>query len=236
MWIVVKILREKTPWWVTLLTIAFAAWGVRNGCSANRIARESAGTAREANEIAGRSFAIAREVHEAKDIPRIVAYPFGVRFYVPTNPEVPGQVKIDMSAIIENLSEADARHVKVNFETQDWFDHRTSLFQIYEERKHPIPHILSLPKGSRFIYPSYAPDAPSGGEAGYLGQEKPFKLKLCVYWKDINEKEYVHVGFYELKAAPLLDGQNMLYFQPVETYDSIKDGDVAWNRAKPSNQ
>jgi len=207
---------------------------VRSGCNANRIAGKSTVIAQEANDIAEESLVIAREVHKSKDIPRLVAHPLGVRFYVPSNPEVPGQVKIDMSAIIENLSETDARHVSINFETLDWYDHPTSLFEIYKERNHPVPHILSLPKGSRFIYPSYAPDAPSSGETGYLGQDKPFKLKLSVYWKDINEKEYVHVGVYDLKAAPLPDGRNMLYFNPIETFDSVKDGDVAWERAKGS--
>ena len=231
MWIIVK-LREKTPGWVTLLTVAFTAWGIQNGCNANRIARESARSAERANNIASESLTIAKEVHEAKDTPRLVAHPLAVRFYVPDNPETAEQIKIDMSAIIENLSESNARHVKVNFETLDWYDHRTSLFEIYKERQHPVPTVLSLPKGSKFIYPTYAPDAPSSGEAGYLSQDKPFKLRLSVYWKDINDKEYVQVGIYDLKAAPLLDGRNMLYFQPIETFDSVKDGDIAWQRAK----
>jgi hypothetical protein len=224
-WIVVKVLKEGTPKWVTILTIALAAWGVSNGCNANRIANQSAATAETANHIANQSLTIAREVHQAKDIPRLVAHPLDARFYVPTNPEAPGQVKIDMGAIIENLSETDARHVSINFGTLDWYDHRTSLYEIYKERKHPCPIILSMPKGSRFVYPPYAPDAPSSGESGYVNQDKPFKLKLSVYWKDINEKEYVRVGVYDLKAASRPDGKNRLYFQPIETFDSVKDGE-----------
>ena len=93
----------------------------------------------------------------------------------------------------------------------------------------PIPHILSIPKNSRLFYPSYAPDAPASGEEGFVNQDKPFKLKLCVYWKDINEKEYVCVGFYDLKFTTLPNNENQLYFQPLSFYDSIKDGDKAWD-------
>ena len=145
---------------------------------------------------------------------------------------MPGQVKIDMSAVIENLSETLARQVSLNFETRDWYDHKTSLFEIYKAAKYPIPHILSLPKSSRIIYPSYAPDAPAGGLQGYLSQDKPFKLKLTLSWKDANDKKYVYVGFYDLKSAPLPDGSYKLYFQPLNTYDSVKDGEAAWNYAQ----
>ena len=64
------------------------------------------------------------------------------------------------------------------------------------------------------------------------GQDKPFKLKLTLSWKDTNGNKYVYVGFYDLKSAPRPDGNYMLYFQPVSTYDSVKDGQIAWDYAK----
>lgn len=96
----------------------------------------------------------------------------------------------------------------------------------------PIPHFLSLPKNSRFFYPSYAPDAPASGESGFVSQDKPFKLKLTLYWKDVNNNEYVYVGFYDLKSARLPNNENQLYFQPISAYDSVKDGIVAWDNAE----
>ena len=88
----------------------------------------------------------------------------------------------------------------------------------------PIPHILSLPKNSQILYPSYAPDAPASGEAGFISQNKQLKVKISLYWQDVNDKEYVYVGFYDLKRAVLPNNENQLYFQPISTYDSIKDG------------
>ena len=216
-----KIFEKKTPLWVTFLTLLLATCAGYNGCVANR-------RANEANLIAKSSLDISNEVHKTKDIPRLTVSPLGAQFYIPTNPEVPGQVKIDMSAIIENLSETPAREVALNFETKDWYGHKTSLFEIYKSANHPIPYILSLPKTSRMTYPSYAPDAPAGGLQGYLNQDKPFKLKLTLSWEDTNDKKYVYVGFYDLKSAPLPDGNYRLYFQPLSTYDSVKDGEAAW--------
>ena len=235
----INFLSKKTPLWLTLLTIVFSVFGIRNGCVANRVAHKSTqvaqeanAIARDANKISKESFNIASEVYKSKDIPRLVVFPLTAQFYVPEKPEVPGQVKIDMSAMIENLSEANARDVALNFETEDWYGHGTSLFQIYQEMKQPIPHIASLPKNSRFPYPSYAPDAPATGEAGFVSQNKPFKLRLTLYWKDINYKDYVYVGFYQLKSSQLLNGTHQLYFQPVNIFDSVKDGQSAWDRAK----
>ncbi len=220
-----KIFEKKTPLWVTCLTLLLAVWAGCNGYVANH-------RVDEANRIAKSSLDIASEAHKTRDIPRLTVSPLGAQFYTPEYPEVPGQVKINMSAIIENLSETPARQVALNFETRDWYDHKTSLFEIYKAAKHPIPHMLSLPKSSRVTYPSYAPDAPAGGLQGYLSQDKPFKLKLTLSWKDTNDKKYVYVGFYDLKSALLPDGSYMLYFQPLNTSDSVKDGEAAWTYAQ----
>ncbi len=209
--VIVTVLQKKTPLWVTILTIILAALAVWNGIKANQLARKT---------------------YTAEHIPRLIVSPLTVRFYPPDVPETAGQVKIEISPIIENVSEAAAREVTLNFETKDWYGHKTSLFKIYEEAKHPVPHILSLPKNSRMVYPSYTPDAPASGLAGFLNQEKPFDLKLTLSWKDVDGKEYVYVGFYILKNAPLPAGEQRLYFQPLSTYDSVKDGELAWKNAK----
>jgi len=199
---------------------------------ANKLSKEANKYAKEANEIAKKSYDISNEIYKAKEIPRLVARPISAKFYSPETPEAPGQVKINISAMIENLSESNARDIAINFETKDWYDHKTSLFNIYKEANRPIPHISSLPKNSQLFYPSYAPDAPSTGEQGFIGQDKSFKLKLTLYWKDINNKEYVYVGLYDLRSAPLPNNETQLYFQPINTFDNIKDGEIAWEQAK----
>jgi len=201
---------------------------------ANNLAIEANTYAKDANIVAKKSYDISNEIFKSKEIPRLVVSPLSAEFYVPEDPEVSGQVKINLAAIIENLSEVTAREIAINFETEDWYGHKTSLFDIYKTAQRPIPHILSLPKNSRLLYPSYAPDAPSTGEHGFVNQEKPFKLKLTLYWKDVNSKEYVYVGFYDLKSSRLPNSKNQLYFQPINTYDSIKDTDEAWDYAKQS--
>lgn len=203
-----------------------------SSCNNNKLATAANSLSDKANQTASKSFEIANEIYKSKEIPRLIAAPLAPKFYVPENPEVSGQVKINLSAIIENLSEVSAREVAINFETEDWCGHKTSLFDIYKEAKCPIPHLLSLPKNSRLEYPSYyRPDAPASGENGFVTQDKPFRLKLTLYWKDINDKKYVYIGFYELKNAVLPDNENQLYFQPVNTYDNVKDGDIAWDYA-----
>ena len=196
------------------------------------LTKEANTLSKEANKTAEKSFDIADKIYKSKDIPRLITFPVSAEFYTPDKPEVPGQVKINISAIIENLSEVSAREISINFETEDWYGHKTNLFDIYKETNLPIPHFLSLPKNSRLLYPSYAPDAPASGESGFVAQDKPFKLKLILYWKDINDEKYVYVGFYDLKSTRLPNDENRLYFQPIDTYDNIKDGDIAWNNAK----
>lgn len=187
---------------------------------------------KESNALAKEANNISKEIFKSKNIPRVIASPISAKFYIPEQPEVPGQVKINISAMIENLSEVNAREVAINFETKDWYEHKTSLFDIYKESNMPILHILSLPKNSRILYPSYAPDAPSSGEDGFVNQNKPFKVKITLYWKDINNKEYVYVGLYDLKSTILPNNERQLYFQPINTYDSVKDKNLAWDYAK----
>ncbi len=211
---------KKTPLGITiaatLLTAFLGIWGIRNGCTAN--------------ETASKSFKINEEIYKAREIPRLVVSPLNVQFYTPEKPQVPGQEKIDISAVFENLSDVPAREISLNFETEDWFGHPTSLFQIYREQKAPIPHIFSLPKGQKLVYPSYAPDIPAAGESGFIQQNKPFRLKLVLHWKDVNDRKYVYVGFYTLKPSPWGD-RHLFYFQPLNAYDSVKDDDTAWKYA-----
>jgi len=181
----------------------------------------------EANQIAQKAYTVSSDIYKSKEIPRLKATPLSAKFYIPENPEAKGQVKINFSALIENLSEAIAREVSINFETEDWYGHKTSLYEIYKNSKRPIPHILTFPKNSSMLYPSYAPDAPSAGEQGFVSQDKPFRIKITVYWKDVNSKEYIYVGYYDLKYVILPNNEYQLYFQPIANYDSINDGDLA---------
>lgn len=128
----------------------------------------------------------------------------------------------------------NAREISINLETEDWYGHKTNWFNIYRDAKLPIPHILTLPKNSSIFYSPYAPDAPSSGEAGFLSQDKPFKLKITLYWKDVNNKKYIQVGFYELKGSRLPNNENLLYFQPLANYDNVNDGEEAWKYEKKS--
>ena len=235
----IRFLNENTPRWVAITTIVIAIYGACQGRIANDRADKANSLAKSANDIAEqsnivsqRSLAITDEIHRSREIPRLVASPSGVRFYFPKNPETPTQAKIDISAIFVNFSDVSARSVALNFETLDWDNppHPTSLFQIYRERKHPIPHLLKFAGGAQMIYPSYSPDVPNAGEAGFLAQDKPFRLKLALHWDDVNDKKYVWVGFYTLEHAPFGERQQ-LYFQPEEAYDSVKDGAVAWKYA-----
>jgi len=219
---------------IALIAVIVSIIGILVAQEANRYSEEANGYSKEANKIAKESYTISNEIFKTKAIPRLIVFPMEAKFYTPENPEAPGQVKINLSAMIENLSETNAMQVAINFETKDWYEHKTNLFNIYKEAHGPTPHILSLPKNSRLFYPSYAPDAPASGESGFLNQNKPFKVKITLYWKDINDNEYVYVGFYDLKSAPLPNNENRLYFQPVSTYDSVNDGDLAWEYAKKS--
>ncbi len=216
----INVLLEKSPWWATILALVFSVFALVNGYISNQTAKES--------------LRISSEVYKSKNIPRLLATPLSAKFYVPEN-AVPGQVKIDMSAVIQNLSETDARSVSLNFETEDWTGFQTSLFKIYRDARQPIPHFLLVPKNSQLIYPSYAPDVPATGEAGFVNQDKSFKLKLTLYWEDINDQKYVYVGFYELRSALLPNGKRLLYFQPISTFDSVKDKEAAWNHAKQTS-
>ena len=188
----------------------------------------------QANDTAAKALKISDDIYKSKEIPRLKATPLHAYFYTPTAPEAPGQVKINISAMIENLSEVSAREASINFETEDWYGHKTDLFDIYKQSKMPIPHILTIPKNSQIFYPSYSPDAPASGLDGFLSRNKPFKVKVVIYWKDINDKRYVQVGFYTLESGDLPNGEKLLYFQPVEIYDSVTDNDKAWQYAKNS--
>lgn len=210
-----------------LIPTIIALFSLHNSCRSTRIAEN-------ATSVAEKSYKLSETIYKSKDIPRLIAAPLGAEFFIPAKPEVEGQVKISISAVIENLSEVSARDVSLNFETEDWYGHKTNLFQIYKEAKMPVLHFMTLPKNSRILYPSYAPDAPASGEQGFIQQEKPFKLKLTLEWSDINNKKYVYVGFYNLKHSLLPSKQVVLYFQPLNTYDSVKDGRIAWDRAVES--
>lgn len=83
------------------------------------LTKEANRLSKKANETAKKSFDIADKIYKSKDIPRLIASPVSAKFYVPEKPEAPGQVKINISAIIENLSEVSAREVSINFETED---------------------------------------------------------------------------------------------------------------------
>lgn len=202
------------------------------GLFSYKVSQEANEIARKANETAQASYNIANEVYKSKDIPRLKASPLQARFYVPDKPEAAGQVKINFGVVIENLSETNAKDISINFETEDWYGHKTNLFNIYKEAGMPVPHILTLPKNSNVFYPSYAPDAPASGEAGFLAQDKPFKLKISLYWQDINDAKYVQVGFYELKGTRTPNAEALLYFQPLSNYDSVNDGAKAWDQEK----
>lgn len=206
----------------------------------NVIANDASLKAGKANTIAKSALAetkkmnkIYEDIYKLKDIPRLEVYPIGAEFYVPIKPEVPGQVKINIGVVIENHSEANAKSIAINFETRDWYNHPTSLFQIYGDAGQPIPHIASLAGGTKFLYPSYVPDAPASGEAGYISQDKPFLLKLTLRWKDNNNKKYSYVAFYKLEHSRLIDKVH-LYFSQIEDYDSVNDGHKAFEYAEKS--
>lgn len=218
-----KSINIRAAYIAAIIPTTIAALALFNSCQNTKLAQK-------ANSQAEKSYALSEAIYNSKDIPRLIVAPLGAEFFTPDKPEVAGQVKINISAIIENMSEVGAKDVSLNFETEDWYGHKTNLFQIYA--KMPIPHFLTIPKNSRLLYPSYAPDAPSSGEQGFIQQEKPFKLKLTLGWKDINNKKYVYVGFYNLKSSLLLNKQAVLYFQPLNTYDSVKDGKIAWEYAE----
>lgn len=220
-----KSVNIRAAYIAAVIPTIIALFSFLNSCQGTKLAKN-------ANSLAERSYALSETIYNSKDIPRLIVAPLSVEFFILSNPEVEGQVKINISAIIENMSEVSAKDVALNFETEDWYGHKTSLFQIYRDAKMPIPHFLTIPKNSRLLYPSYAPDAPSIGEQGFIQQEKPFKLKLILEWKDINNKKYVYVGFYNLKSSLLPNKQAVLYFQPLNTYDSVKDGKVAWENAE----
>lgn len=215
-----KSVNIRAAYIVAIIPTIIAVLALFNSCQNTKLAQK-------ANAQAEKSYVLSEAIYNSKDIPRLIVAPLGAEFFIPDKPEVVGQVKINISAIIENMSEVSAKDVSLNFETEDWYGHKTNLFQIYRDTKMPIFHFLTIPKNSRLLYPSYAPDAPSSGEQGFIQQEKPFKLKLTLEWKDINNKKYVYVGFYNLKSSLLPNKQVVLYFQPLNTYDSVKDGEIA---------
>lgn len=215
---------------VAVIGAIVALIGTAVNCS---MVKQSNKTAKLALAEAKKTFNLYNDIYKLKEIPRLQVYPIGAKFYIPTKPEVPGQVKIAIGAMIESHSEANAKDIAINFETRDWYNHHTSLFQIYKDAKQPIPHIASLAGGTKLPYPSYAPDAPASGEAGYISQDKPFLLKLTLYWKDNNNKEYSYVAFYKLEYNRLYDGL-YLYFSRIEDYDSVNDGKKAFEYAEKS--
>lgn len=183
---------------------------------------------KEATQIANKSFNVANKIYQTQDIPRLIANPRAPKFYTPKG-GVPGQKKLGIGVIIESFSEVKAIGVSLDVETEDWTGHKTSLFDIYKKAKEPILHILSFPKNARLEWDYYyKPDIPASGKTGFLSQEKPFKVKLILRWKDINEKEYIYVGIYHLKHRR----GTSVYFSPISNYDSIKDGEKAWEFAK----
>ena len=193
--------------------------------------KEATKIAKDALNESKKMAALSNDVYKQKEIPRLEVYPISVDFYTPASPEVAGQVKIKIGTIIKNLSEANAKGVSLNIETKDWYDHCTNWFNIYKEIKLPIPHIASLSKNSELIYPSYTPDAPSSGKEGYVNQDKPFLVKLILYWRDNNNKDYLYMAIYKLDHSRLVDNI-FLYFSQIEAYDSVIDGQKAWDYAK----
>ena len=197
-------------------------------------------SAKKANEIAQtaldeskKTVAFYNDISKQKDIPRLEAYPISVGFYTPDKPEAAGQVRIHIGTIIKNLSEANAKHISLNLETKDWYGHCTNWFEVYKSYKFPIPKITSLAKNADLIFPSYTPDAPSSGEAGYVSQEEPFVLKITLSWQDNNNREYVYVAFYKLEYSRLAD-KVFLYFSKIEDYDSVLNSQKALEYANKS--
>jgi len=238
----IKIINEKTPFWVTGVTLIIAGLGLRIGCVANEqsltatiaakdanvISEEANQIAGEANQTAQKALNITEDAHKRKDLPRLVVYPWKVRFL--TLKEL-GQVKIDMSAVYENVGEVTAKDVTLNFETKDWYNHKTSLFQVHKDQNKPVRPLISMPRSSRVFYPSYAPDVPAGGSGEFIQRDGPFTLKLVLRWKDVNDIEYVYVGVYALRQGGIAP-QEYFYFEPVHTFDSVNDGDVTWQFAE----
>ncbi len=223
--VVKNFLQGDTPKWFTILTAICAIAGICLAYEANKLATE-------ANKIAHDTEARSINLYKAKELPRLIPYPLNPRFYVPTNPEVPGQVRFDMGVVMQGQNDTTSLNARLNIETRDWTGFKTNLHEISKAQGIPNPVFSSISRNSPVIYPSYSPDAPASGAAGFVNQDKPFKVKLVLEWEDVNREKYLYVGFWDLKHAALPDKKYLFYFTPTENYESVLDGQIAWQEAK----
>ncbi|MDP1854258.1 MAG: hypothetical protein Q8L26_08680 [Candidatus Omnitrophota bacterium] len=117
--------------------------------------------------------------------------------YIPNPPQVEGQRKALIVALVKIKNKKLSKNIHVKFEIDDGAGRHVDS-QAWD--------VIAKQRGLIFnmFYPEtaivkWSPDIPNGIEAIAKSRENPFKLWLTVTWQDINNKEHKIESYSELR-------------------------------------
>lgn len=132
--------------------------------------------------------------------------------YHPTKPQVPGQTKARIEAVTQAKNSNLAKNVEIIFTILDDGTGRTA-----DSKEWDIEVGQKAPKQT-MIYPdkqitTWTPDVPNDMKPIALNRKNPFKLKLTLFWQDIDDTNHQVVSFSELHYDEVL---NRYYLSELE--------------------